>query len=285
MPLTEAHGDTRERSVPLGETLQKGKTDLTNGPFKKYRIVSYYGHPQSAQMGILGQYKPEEFMKKLIAQTKAYSDIDPKRPAIPAIELITTVAQRNAGPNGLYYHMTDKKDIETYLKLAKEHHALLILDVQLGQDSVIHQTKLLEEYLKLPYVTLAIDTEFHVKKGQTPGVQLGHVYGEDIQEAIDYVSDLTVKNHLPDKMVIVHQFAEDIIINKNSIHPTDHIEILLNNDGFGDASIKRAEYHSLVREEPIQYGGFKLFYSQDKPVMTPKEVLELDPAPAFVDYQ
>ncbi|MFS0559389.1 hypothetical protein AB1K91_01475 [Terribacillus sp. 179-K 1B1 HS] len=285
MPKTEAHGDDTERSVPLGQTLEKGTEDKTDGPLQKNRIVSYYGHPDSTSMGILGEYSPEELMGKLKDQTTAYSELDPDRPAIPAIELIATVAQRNPGDDGLYMHATADADIERYAKLAEKNNALLILDVQLGQDSIMNQVKSLEKYLKLPYVHLAIDTEFHVKEGQVPGEDLGHVDGENVQEAIDYVSNLSSENGLPDKLVIVHQFADIIINNKEAIHPTENVEVVLNNDGHGIAALKRSGYHQLVHNQPIQYGGFKVFYKKDEPVMTPEEVLELDPAPAFVNYQ
>lgn len=285
MPFTEAHGDTRERSVPLGQTLLKDATDETKGPLQKYRIVSYYGNPNSTHMGILGQYEPQVLMDKLKELTQTYSEIDPERPAIPAIELITTIAQRSPGPDGLYVHQTPKADIEAYEKLTKDNHALLILDIQLGHDSIMHQVESIKEYLKLPNVYLAIDTEFHVKDGQVPGVVLGHVDGANVQKAIDYVSDLIEENNLPDKVVVVHQFADVIIQNKQAIHPTKNVEVVLNNDGFGIPGIKKAVYHLLVRNEPIQYGGFKLFYKNDQPLMTPKDVLELDPAPAFINYQ
>lgn len=285
MPTIEAHGDSRVRGVPFGQTLQKGALDHTNGPLKKYRLVSFYGNPHSTHMGILGELDPEALMKKLKTQTQAYSDADPARPAIPTIELITTIAQRNPGPNGLYYHSTSEKDLVAYSKLAKENGAILLLDVQLGQDTIMHQVKLIEDYLKLPYVYLAIDTEFHVKKGEVPGVDLGHVDGRKIQEAIEYVSDLVEKNNLPDKVVVVHQFKGDIIQNKEAIHPTDHVEVVLNFDGFGIPGVKMAGYHGLVQKEPVQYGGFKLFYKNDQPLLTPKDVLTLDPAPAFIDYQ
>ncbi|SFB98848.1 hypothetical protein SAMN05443252_101331 [Bacillus sp. OV322] len=285
MPKSEAHGDKTDRSVPLGQVLQKGASDQTDGPLQKYRIVSYYGSPHSKQMGILGEYSPQALMEKLKKQTRAYSELDPKRPAIPAIELITTIAQRNPGPKGLYVHPTPTADIEKYAKLATENNAVLILDVQLGRDTVMNEVKSIEKYLKLPNVYLAIDTEFHVGKGQVPGENLGHVDGNEIQEAIEYVSKLTKENRLPHKVVVVHQFAGKIISNKSAIHPTKNVEVVLNNDGFGIPALKRSGYHQLVRNQPIQYGGFKLFYKNDQPLMTPKEVLEMDPAPAFINYQ
>ncbi|WP_456274791.1 hypothetical protein [Bacillus sp. AK031] len=285
MPRTQAHGGDTERSVPLGQTLTKGAEDLTDGPLKDHRIVSYYGHPNSVNMGILGEYSPEVYMEKLIEQTRAYSEIDPERPAIPAIELISTVAQRSPGEDGDYIVPTPDEKIEQYAKLAKKHNALLILDVQLARDTVMNQVKSLEKYLKLPYVHLAIDTEFRVQEGEIPGVDLGTVDGQNIQKAIEYVSNLVEENGLPDKLVIVHQFSTHVLTNKEAIQPTENVEVALNFDGHGLAAIKRAGYNEHVQKEPIQYGGFKVFYKKDEPLMTPKDVLELDPAPAFVNYQ
>ncbi|TCP22134.1 hypothetical protein EV207_13722 [Scopulibacillus darangshiensis] len=266
-------------------TLRAGKKDLTNGPLKKHRIVSYYGTPLSDQMGVLGEGTPDEAMKKLKRQTKAYSEADPSHQAVPAIELIASTAQRDPGPNGLYVSRLSKDVIEQYAKLAKENKALLILDVQLGQDTVMNEVKALEPFLKLPYVHLAIDTEFHVKQGQVPGEDLGHVDGAKIQKAIDYLNRLVEKRDIPDKMVMVHEFQEGIITSKSLIKPTNHVEVVMNADGFGKASAKKMKYRNLVKEGTNQYGGLKLFYSKDKPLLSPKEVIKLEPSPAVVNYQ
>jgi two-component SAPR family response regulator len=71
---------------------------------------------------------------------------------------------------------------ETYAKLAEENNALLFLDVQLARDTVMNQVESLKKYLELPFVHLAIHTEFHVKEGKIPGVDLGTVVGKEIQE-------------------------------------------------------------------------------------------------------
>lgn len=285
MPIHEAHGDSQTRSVPLGQTLLKGKRDLSNGPLKDHRLVAYYGTPLSQNMGILGEYEPEIMMQRLKKQAAVYSELDPERPAIPTIELIATVAQRSPGPQGLYITPPSKKVIDEYVKLAEKHGALLMLDVQLGRADVMTAVKEVEEYLRLPNVHLAIDTEYSVGPGQVPGMDLGHVEGADIQEAVEYVDQIVQKEHLPDKVVLVHQFGNGIVRNKEEIHPTKHVEVPLNYDGFGDAAIKQSAYGKLVRNEPIQYGGFKLFHKNDKPLMTPKQVLQLDPAPAMINYQ
>ncbi len=269
----------------LSHALTQNKKDHSNGPLNHYRIVSFYGHPKSSQMGILGQLSPFDLVSRLKKQAQAYTTLDPCHPAIPAIELIATVAGRTPGSSGLYYYETSLADIERYAKLAKETNMLLILDVQLGRDSVLHQVQMLKEFLKLPYVHLAIDTEFHVSNGQIPGAQLGRVDGAEIQKAIQYVSNLTEELQLPDKVVVIHQFKDDIIRNKTAIKPTNHTELVLNFDGFGPPHTKRRGYRLLVKNQPVQYGGFKLFFKQDAPLLTPKDVLNLDPTPVFIDYQ
>ena len=284
-PKYEVAGKKKKRSVPLGQTLLKDKQDESNGPLKDHRLVAYYGTPQSENMGILGEYEPEEMMEKLKKQTKAYSDLDPERPAIPTIELIATVAQRTPGKEGLYITPPNKKVIERYSKLAKENDAILMLDVQLGRADVMHAVKEIAPFLKEEHVHLAIDTEYSVGEGQIPGEDLGHVEGADIQEAVEYVDKIVEKNNLPDKMVLVHQFGNGIVKNKENIKPTKHVQVPLNYDGFGDAAIKLNAYGTIVKDQPIQYGGFKVFHKNDKPVLQPKDVLKLDPAPAIVNYQ
>lgn len=285
MPTVEAHGGSAVRSVPLGQTLLKGKKDLTNGPLKNHRLVAFYGTPLSKSMGVLGQSSPAEMMKQLKQQAAAYSALDPAHPAIPTIELIATSAQRKPGPDGLYVMKLPQDIIKRYAKLAKQNHAMLLLDIQLGRASVMHGVKAIAPYLKLPYVDLAIDTEYHVGKGEVPGEDLGHIDGAEIQQAIEYVNKVVKENNLPDKVVVVHQFAGKIINHKNLIKPTKHVEVVLNFDGFGRSAVKMAAYGKLVREQPIQYGGFKLFYKADEPLLSPKQVLKLDPAPAIVDYE
>ncbi|KHE69503.1 hypothetical protein [Halobacillus sp. BBL2006] len=285
MPVVEAHGGDRTRMIPVGDTLVKGAEDQTDGPLKDHRLVAYYGHPNSTNMGILGEMEPDALMEKLKEQTQAYSNADPSRPAIPTIELISTVAQRNPGPEGKYYHMTSPEQIDEYAKLAKENNALLMLDVQLGTDSVMNQVKLIEKWLKLPYVHLAIDTEFHVGEGETPGINLGQVNGAEVQEAVDYISKMVEENNLPDKIVLVHQFMDEALTNKEAIQPTENVEVALNYDGWGPSSTKMSLYRKFVRNEAVQYGGFKVFYKKDEPVLSAEEVLQLDPNPAIINYQ
>lgn len=275
-----------EGDLKAGRTLVNGAEDPSDGPLKENRLVTYYGTPLSGYMGILGELPPEQMMRQLKKQTRAYSAADPERPAVPTIELIASVAQRNPGPEGLYVQQTPTEEIRRYSRLARENDALLLLDIQLGRDQIMNEVKRLEPFLEQEHVHLAIDTEYSVDAGQVPGVDLGTVSGSEVQRAVRYMDRLVKRENIPDKLVVVHQFETGIVYGKQSIRPTEDVQISLNADGFGQAPNKLTKYDTLVRrQQPIQYGGFKLFYRQDYPILSPEEVLQLEPAPAVVNYQ
>ncbi len=56
-------------------------------------------------------------------------------------------------------------------------------------------------------------------------------------------------------------------------------------DGFGEPSTKKETLHAYIEKEPVQWVGFKLFYKNDHPMLSPSEVLKLHPIPLFISYQ
>jgi len=63
-------------------------------------------------------------------------------------------------------------------------------------------------------------------------------------------------------------------------------------DGFGNPQVKRLSYAANARAVNMPVKGFKLFYNfdipgagYDYPLMTPKEVFDLNPRPYVVMYQ
>jgi hypothetical protein len=265
--------------------LAEGAEDLSDGPLKENRIVAYYGTPQSEYMGVLGESEPEEMMTRLEEHAAAYSAVDPSRPAIPTVELIASVAQSEPGPYGIYLSRMPHETIERYARLAEENRALLLLDVQVGLSTLPYEVNALLPFLERPYVHLAIDTEYAVAPGGVPGVDLGGVSGYDIQEVVGFLDSLVEERNLPDKVVVVHQFASGIVFDKEAIRPTENVQVVLHADGFGSPDNKFSKYDQLVPGEPIQYGGFKLFYTQDAPLLTPEQALDQNPAPVVISYQ
>lgn len=280
----EQNGGICEEPAPV-PVLPEGIEDESDGPLKDYRVVAYYGHPWVFEMGILGEYEPEELVTLLKEQAAEYAAADPSTPVIPAIELIASVAQRDPGPDGTYVAQTPAETIEEYADLAEKHGLLLMLDVQLGTMEVEDEIEILRPFLERPYVHLAIDTEYSIGPGEVPGIDLGQVDGSEMQAGVEMVDQIVEENDLPDKIVMVHQFEDIIVQNKQLIEPTDNVQVALHADGFGGPAAKISKYNILVRDAPIQYGGFKVFYRQDAPVLSAAEVLQLDPAPAVITYQ
>jgi hypothetical protein len=258
----------------------------STGPLVKNRLVTYYGHPYSDKMGVLGEFSdPQQMVDKLKEQAAAYTAADPARPAIPTIELIASVAQGSPGANGLWLFRTPPDVIEQYAQLAEQNNCLLLLDVQMGYDTVAHEVQSLLPYLRRPYVHLAIDPEFHVKPGQVPGEEFGSVTAADVNGAAATLADLVVRYNIPDKVLVIHQFRYDMLPDKQNIKPIPHIQMVVVMDGWGTPEAKLANYKAFIHDQPIQYGGLKIFYRQDTPLLTPEEVLKLDPTPLVVIYQ
>jgi hypothetical protein len=269
------------------DVLTAGATDRTGGPLVQKRMVSYYGHPFSAEMGVLGEFRePRELAEQLQERAVAWTKVDPDRPAIPTIELIASVAQADPGRDGLYLTRTPPEVIEEYARVAEENGFLLLLDVQIGYSTIADEVEVLMPFLEREYVHLAIDPEYDMQPGEIPGQQFGSSSGEEIMAAARTLSELVEDEDLPPKVLVLHQFRDDMITDKQVIEPVPNVETVLHADGFGTPKDKIKKYDLLVRDQPIQYGGFKLFYRQDTPLLSPEQVLEaLEPNPAVVSYQ
>lgn len=74
-----------------------------------------------------------------------------------------------------------------------------------------------------------------------------------------------------------NQFESGVVANERLIEPTENVQVVLKADRFGPVEDRIEKYDALVGEEPIQYGGFKLFYTQDPVLLSPEQVLALDP--------
>jgi hypothetical protein len=253
-----------------------------------YRIVSYYGNPLAPNMGVLGQYPPAEAMARLRAQAAAYAAADPSRPVIPAIELVADVAQASPGPQGLYRLRMSPQLIDSELALARRNRALLILDLQVGRSTVERELPYFLPWLSQPDVMLALDPEFDMPPGDVPGQQIGTMSAADIDWAISQMSSLVQRDHLPPKIVIVHQFLPSMITNWKAIRGAPGVQFIMDTDGYGGQGIKLANYRSFITDQPIppvSYGGIKLFYKYDINLMTPAQVVALQPPPSLVIYQ
>lgn len=263
-------------------------TPLPNAILPKNRIVVYYGNPLSKRMGVLGEYPEREMLAKLQQEVNLFNKADPATPVRPGLHLIVSVAQGDPGRKKLYrLRMTDSL-IEHWCKLAESKGYLMFLDVQVGWSTVQAELQPLLPYLSRPYVHLALDPEFsmHYRSANVPpGRKIGVMDAADVNYAIRVLDSIVKKNNLPPKVLVVHRFTRGMLTNYREIKPIPNVQVVINMDGFGAPWLKRDSYHDYEYMMPVQYTGFKLFYKNDKPMLSREEVVKLTPSPLFITFQ
>jgi hypothetical protein len=252
--------------------------------FPDHRVVAYYGNPLSRGMGILGELRPETMMDRLERQAAAYQAADTATKVIAALELVATVAHPEPGA-GLYRGRMPDAVIERVARWADSRHMLLILDIQPGRARVADEVRALLPWLRRPYVHLALDPEFAMRRGEIPGKQIGTMDAGDVNASIRLIADLVRREGLPPKMLVVHRFTRAMLTHASAIAPDPNVQVVIDMDGFGPPRLKRSSYAAWVAAQPVQFAGFKLFYRYDRPLMPPADVLRLAPVPHLVIYQ
>ncbi len=262
---------------------------LTGAILPYNRIVAYYGNLFSKRMGILGEIPKDEMLRKLQSEVKKWQDADSTTKAIPALHYIAVTAQLLPGKSGKYCMRMPFDQIDTIIKWTKSINALVFLDIQVGHSNIREEIASLEHFLRLPNVHLGIDPEFSLKNGEVPGTKIGSFNSEDINDAVESLSDLVKKYDLSPKVLVVHRFTKGMVTNCKSIKTIPEVQLVMNMDGFGDKPYKRFSYDKYIYADPVQFAGFKLFYKNDNDkssdIFTPEEILGFTPIPIYIQYQ
>ncbi len=266
-----------------------GPRPLAGAILPNKRILAYYGNPLSKRMGILGEYPVDQMLEKLDAEVARWEAADSSIPVQPALHAVVVTAQGSPGRNGKYRLRMTNKMIDDVLAMAKKRDALVFLDIQVGQSTLQEEIPELEAYLKLPNVHLGIDAEFAMQEGQVPGRRIGSFNADDINYATNYLADLVKKYNIPPKLLIVHRFTEGMIRRTEDITLKPEVQVVMHMDGWGPPVLKKDTYRRYIKEEPVQFAGFKIFYKNDTKkgsrLMTPEEVVALTPTPLYIQYQ
>jgi hypothetical protein len=251
--------------------------------FPDHRIVAFYGAPGNVELGALGIGTPAQAGKKLLAQMRPYRRGG--RTLLPAMELIAVVAAGSAQQDGSYNRKQTDATVRKYLKAARRIKALLILDIQPGHADFMGLVKHFGRFLREPDVALALDPEWHTP-GAVPGTVIGSTDAATVNAVSRYLQGIVRKYRLPDKMLLVHQFTDSMIRNKQQLKPLHGVPLVLNVDGFGGQAVKIAKYHDFTNPRVRHvHAGFKLFYKEDTDTMTPAQALKLRPRPDVVIYE
>ncbi len=249
-------------------------------------IVAYYGSPLSDKMGILGRY-PKEQIAQMVKQTAAqYDAVNGKDGVIPAFYII----YGTCWPGGEIGYLDDNVLID-YIKYAQSEGMLVFVDHQIGKYSVRAAMDKILPFLRYPNVHLAIDPEWRTL---SPMKEIGSITAQELNEAQDYMDDYIREHDIPGiRMLVVHQFADKMIQGRqNVVAHRDRVILIHTADGFGSPQMKKSTYqrNAVALNMPIK--GFKLFFKSDfplagfdAPLMSPAEVMQLDPRPSLIMYQ
>ena len=201
------------------------------------------------------------------------------------MELVSTVATAAPGDAGLYRDHISFAKIRSYLAAARKIDALLILDIQPGRGEFGPEITRLAPFLREPDVGLALDPEWHVAPDALPGKVIGSTDADVVNAAATYLAKIVRERNLPEKLLIVHRFTDDMIARADRLRQVRGVQTVINVDGFGSTSVKVAKYQSFVHTTPAMRRGFKLFYKEDVQTMSPKSVMALSPRPDVVVYE
>ncbi len=278
---------TEEWQIALAATA----TELFGGGtqvFPDRRIIAYYGNPLTFRLGLLGETDPDRAVERVTERAALY-DAEGLPPAQPGFEIIATVASNRAGDDENYSNEMDVEVLRPWIDTALANGVSVILDLQPGRSDFVSQAKLYEEFLRLPDVGLALDPEWRLEPDQRHLRQIGSVGAEEINSVIDYLTTLVHEETLPQKVLILHQFQERMLPDRELVKTPPEIAVVVHVDGQGSLGSKYGTWAAMLNATtaPDQqlWWAWKNFIDEDFPTATPGQVNAVDPLPVIVTYQ
>ncbi|MEI6876192.1 MAG: hypothetical protein WCL50_13805 [Spirochaetota bacterium] len=254
--------------------------------FDGRKVVAFYGRPGSKSMGILGEYPKEELATLLFAYARLYSDANGGAGIIPAFYLI----YGTCWPEGEIGYLRDAV-VEEWIDYAAQNGIMIILDNQIGRYGVDAAMNRLLPWLAYPNVHLALDPEWRTVN---PMKTIGSISASELNMAQGMMSDwLVAKADTSERILVIHQFSAKMIGERERVR-ADYpgVRLIHSADGFGSPPIKKKAYAFNALAGNMPRKGVKLFMKTqvrgagyDEPLLTPAEVVGLDPSPELIIYQ
>ncbi len=256
--------------------------------FPTYRLFGYSGYPGAEALGRLGVGDLGDRVQEIVDTAGPYKG--EARKVMPVMELIAVVAQSQPGADSMYRSRAPESVIEEWLAMARRHDAMLLLGIQPGRATFLDEVKAFERWLKEPDVGLALDPEWAVGPDEVPGKVYGHTSGPELDAVAEYLAELVAAGDLPEKVLVYHQLHENIISDEAKLRPHDGVVLVKSVDGIGSPSQKVQTWQRIVPRTPEHVRmGFKLFFEEDvqrgQRLMTPDEVLRLQPTPDYILFE
>ncbi|GAA2182341.1 hypothetical protein GCM10009785_21150 [Brooklawnia cerclae] len=253
----------------------------------RYRLCGYVGSPGAPGQGRLGV---GDLGERVSESQEACAPYAGDRQVMTVMELIAVTVMPNPGADGMWRHRTDPAVIDSWLRVAREHQAMLLLDIQPGQSDFLTEVKALEPYLSQPDVGVALDPEWAMEPGQVPMQSFGSTTGQELDAVASYLAELVERDRLPEKVMLYHVLHPQIVGDESALRPHPGVVLIKSVDGIGSPADKVGTYDRVKQAVPPYVRmGFKLFYEEDVQtsgvLMTPEQVMGLDPRPDYVMYE
>ena len=249
------------------------------------RFIAFYGNPTTGALGVLGEQGPQATLDRMAPLVAEYAADGAM--TVPTFEIIVTVADAVAGDDGDYSAEMGPEVLRPWIEVAAAAGAYVVLDLQPGRTDFLTQAKRYEEFLRLPYVGLALDPEWRLGPDERHLRQIGSVTAAEVNQVSEWLAQVVREYLLPQKLFIVHQFRLDMIESREQIEFRPELATVIQMDGQGPLGTKYETY-SVLTGQPDAAAfewGWKNFYDEDSPMANGSQVLGLDPVPVFVSFQ
>jgi hypothetical protein len=254
--------------------------------FPAHRLVALYGHPGAPALGVLGQQGLPASIARAREAAARYRPLS-SVPVIPAFEIIATVAQASPGRDGSYSSESTVAFLRPWVRRATAAGMYVVLDLQPGRASLLAQARTYQPLLTLPAVGLALDAEWKLEPRQRPLHQIGSVRISEVNSVISWLARLTARYHLPQKLLVLHQFRLSMIQGEQQLDTRhDDLAIVIHMDGQGTPGEKQQTWNAVTKTAPAGvFFGWKNFYVKDHPMLSPQQTMTRTPQPIMISYQ
>lgn len=249
------------------------------------RYVALYGTPATPALGVLGEQDVPATLARTAEHAGWYAPLTTDE-VVPMVEIIATIASAGPGPDGNYSDERPVDALRPLVDAAGQAGVAVVLDLQPGRTDFLTQARQYEELLTLPHVGLALDPEWRLAPDQVHLRQIGSVGVDEVNATAAWLAELTRREHLPQKMFVVHQFASRMVTDRTRLDVShDELAVLIHVDGQGSQPAKAGTWNALRTDAPPVRWGWKNFYDEDQPMLDPAQTYQVQPLPDLVTYQ
>lgn len=267
--------------LPGGGQLVFPQGDEATG--KKY--VAIYGTPGTPALGVLGEQDVPATIARAEETARGYRALTDDT-VVPTLEIIATVASSGPEADGSYSRPRSIEDLRPLIEAAADAGQAVVIDLQPGRTDFLTQAQQYAELLEYPNVGLALDPEWRLKPDQVHLRQIGSVGVDEVNQVSDWLAQFVRDRDLPQKMFLLHQFSLRMITDRDRLDVShDELATIIHADGQGSQPAKTGTWNTLRQGAPDVHWGWKNFYDEDQPMLTPEQTYQVSPVPDLVTYQ